>query len=128
MSLQSKRWQPKPKVSEQHLARFGGIPPLIVQLLHNREIDDPGEAGDFLEGRFTGHDPFRLKGMNEAVTRLRSTVRSGDPIAVYGDFDTDGVTATALLVQALSALGAQARPYIPHRVDEGYGLNLKALR
>ena len=128
MSLQSKRWQPKPKVSEQHLARFGGIPPLIVQLLHNREIDDPGEAGDFLEGRFTGHDPFRLRGMNEAVTRLRSAIRSGDPIAVYGDFDTDGVTATALLVQALSALGAQARPYIPHRVDEGYGLNLKALR
>ena len=66
--------------------------------------------------------------MNEAVTRLRQAIRQREPIAVYGDFDADGVTATALLVETLSALRAQAEPYIPHRVDEGYGLNKSALR
>lgn len=66
--------------------------------------------------------------MNEAVTRLRQAIRQREPIAVYGDFDADGVTATVLLVETLSALGAQAEPYIPHRVDEGYGLNKGALR
>jgi len=65
--------------------------------------------------------------MNEAVTRLRQAIRQREPIAVYGDFDADGVTATALLVETLSALGAQTEPYIPHRVDEGYGLNEGAL-
>jgi len=62
------------------------------------------------------------------VACLRRAIRRGEAIAVYGDFDTDGVTATALLVQTLSAMGARVRPYIPHRVDEGYGLNLDALR
>jgi single-stranded-DNA-specific exonuclease len=65
--------------------------------------------------------------MNEAVTRLRQAIRQQEPIAVYGDFDADGVTATALLVETLSALGGQAEPYIPHRVEEGYGLNEDAL-
>ncbi|NLE75747.1 MAG: single-stranded-DNA-specific exonuclease RecJ, partial [Chloroflexi bacterium] len=68
-----------------------------------------------------------MKGMNEAVDRIRTAIRRAEPIAVYGDFDADGVTATALLVQVLQGLGAKAREYIPHRVDEGYGLNQKAL-
>jgi single-stranded-DNA-specific exonuclease len=128
LSLPSKRWQIAPPVSAQHLARLPDLPPLVVQLLHNREIDDPGEARAFLAGRAALEDPFQLKGMAAAVTRLRRAIRQGERIAVYGDFDTDGVTATVLLVQALSALGARVEPYIPHRVDEGYGLNLDALR
>jgi single-stranded-DNA-specific exonuclease len=102
--------------------------PLLVQLLANRGIQDPSEAQAFLEGRVSQNDPFKMKGIPDAVTRLRQAIRAGEQIAVYGDFDTDGVTATALLVQVLSALGARAQPYIPHRVDEGYGLNLDALR
>jgi single-stranded-DNA-specific exonuclease len=66
--------------------------------------------------------------MSQAVTRLRQAIRRRERIAIYGDFDVDGVTATALLVQTLSALGGQVEPYIPNRVDEGYGLNLPALR
>lgn len=128
MSLQQKRWRIAPPVSPGHLARFADLPPLVVQLLANRRIDDPGEAHDFLAGRFAPDNPFRLKGMVEAVKRLRKAMRQGERIAVYGDFDTDGVTATALLVQTLSALGARVQHYIPHRVDEGYGLNLDALR
>ena len=128
MTLPSKRWHIKPPVSQEHLARFADLPPLVVQLLLNREIDDPGAAHEFLEGRLTSHDPFQLKGMDQAVSRLRRALRTGEQIAIFGDFDTDGVTATALLVHALSALGARVIPYIPHRVDEGYGLNLDALR
>jgi single-stranded-DNA-specific exonuclease len=128
LSLQSKRWQIAPPLSEQELAPFSDLPPLVVQLLHNRDIKDPGAAHAFLAGHPIEHTPFRLKGMDQAVTCLRQAIHQGEPIAVYGDFDTDGVTATALLVQTLSALGAQVRPYIPHRVDEGYGLNLDALR
>ncbi len=128
MSLQSKRWQVALPLSRRELARFPDLPPLVVQLLHNRGIDQPDAARAFLNGGLLADNPFRLKGMSEAVTRLRQAVRRGERIAVYGDFDTDGVTATAVLVEALTAIGAQVEPYIPHRVDEGYGLNLDALR
>jgi single-stranded-DNA-specific exonuclease len=97
-------------------------------LLYNRDLSTPSEVQAFLKGDWPEDNPFRLKGMNEAVTRLRQAIRQRDPIAIYGDFDADGVTATALLVETLSALGAQAEPYIPHRLDEGYGLNEGALR
>jgi single-stranded-DNA-specific exonuclease len=65
--------------------------------------------------------------MSAAVTRIRRALRGGECVAVYGDFDADGVTATALLVETLRALGGRVQPYIPHRVDEGYGLNEEAL-
>jgi single-stranded-DNA-specific exonuclease len=128
LPLQARRWKIAQPVGERDLARFPDLPPLVVQLLHNRRIHDPGEAHDFLTGRLSGDNPFRLKGMDEAVARLRDAVRHGERIAIYGDFDTDGVTATVLLVQTLSALGAKVEPYIPHRVNEGYGVNLDALR
>jgi single-stranded-DNA-specific exonuclease len=69
-----------------------------------------------------------MKGVPEAVERLLHAVRHDEPIAVYGDFDADGVTSTVLMVQTLAALGARVRPYIPHRVDEGYGLHEQALK
>ncbi len=128
MALPLKRWQIAPPVAGQHRARFPDLSPLVVQLLHNRGVDDPALADEFLAGRFTGDNPFQLKGMDQAVGRLRHAIRQKEPIAVYGDFDTDGVTATVLLVEVLSALGARVEPYIPHRVDEGYGLNLDSLR
>ena len=122
------KWQIAPPAPESHLARFPHLSPLIVQLLYNRGITSPQDVEDFLSGAFSGDNPFRLKGVNEAVTRLRQAIRQGEPVAIYGDFDADGVTATALLVETLSALGARVMPYIPHRVDEGYGLNCEALR
>ncbi len=128
MSLQSKQWRVAPPVSTEDLSRLPNLPPLLVQLLNNRGIHDPAEARDFLQGQIPGHSPFKLKGMYDAVGRLLEALRDRESIAVYGDFDADGVTATALLVEALSALGAQVMPYIPSRVDEGYGLNVGALR
>lgn len=128
LSLQTKQWRIEPPVPEGHLARFPDLPPLVTQLLYNRKIREPDQVRDFLADQGQEHNPFQLKGMREAVTRLRAAIQHREPVAVYGDFDTDGVTATALLTQALSSLGANVRPYIPDRVDEGYGLNLDALR
>ncbi len=128
MLRQSKRWKIAPPVGEQGLAHLADHPPLVVQLLHNRGVRDARAARDFLSGADDRHSPFQMKGMQQAVARLRQAVRTGERVAVYGDFDTDGVTATALLVQVLAAVGARVQPYIPHRVDEGYGLNLDALR
>jgi single-stranded-DNA-specific exonuclease len=122
------KWQIAPPAPEAHLARFPQLSPLIVQLLYNRGLTAPHDVQGFLAGSHPDDNPFRLKGMNQAVTRLRQAIRGGEPVAVYGDFDADGVTATALLVDTLSALGARVKPYIPHRVDEGYGLNTDALR
>ena len=121
------QWQIAPPAPADHLARFPQISPLIVQLLYNRGLTAPHDVRDFLAGAHPDVNPFRLRGMNQAVTRLRQAIRRGELVAVYGDFDADGVTATALLVDTLSALGARVRPYIPHRVDEGYGLNTRAL-
>ena len=122
------KWQIAPPAPADHLDRFPQLSPLVVQLLYNRGITAPQDVRDFLAGARLEDNPFRLKGMNEAVTRLRQAIRGGELVAIYGDFDADGVTATALLVETLSALGAKVKPYIPHRVDEGYGLNTDALR
>jgi len=123
-----KRWRDIAPSRDQALARFPDLPPLLAQVLWSREIADPTAASDFLAGRVPVDDPFLLKGMNRAVPRLQRAISRKEKIAVYGDFDADGVTATALLVEALSWLGACVEPYIPDRVDEGYGLNLEALR
>jgi len=123
----SKRWNLAPPVGRQELEALPDQPPLIVQLLHNRHV--PTEAArEFLEGRGLGHDPLALKGLEQAVGRLREAIEQGEHVAVYGDFDADGVVSTVLLVEVLGALGAHVEPYIPHRVDEGYGVNLDALR
>jgi single-stranded-DNA-specific exonuclease len=74
------------------------------------------------------YDPFAMKGMQEAIELLRNAIMAGELIVVYGDYDVDGVTATALLVQAIRSLGGNVEDYIPNRFDEGYGLNNEALK
>jgi single-stranded-DNA-specific exonuclease len=123
-----KRWQIAPRVASSIIARFPNLHPLIVQVLYNRGITTPEQAEAFLAPDALMGNPFQMRGVNEAVERVRRAIRAGEAIAVYGDFDADGVTATALLVQVLRSLGARAKPYIPHRIDEGYGLNLDALQ
>jgi single-stranded-DNA-specific exonuclease len=123
----SKRWDIAPIVPHRQRERLSHISPLLVQILFNRGVTDPAEADAFLNGRPLFHDPYRMLGITAAVERIRAAIQRAEPIVVYGDFDADGVTATALLVQALAAFGAQVQPYIPHRVDEGYGLNCDAL-
>ena len=72
-------------------------------------------------------DPFLLPDMEIAVTRIYRAVLSGEKIAIYGDFDADGITSTAVLVQGLRAFNVEAIPYIPHRINEGHGLKIAAL-
>ena len=128
MSLQSKRWNIAPRVPSEQAALLSDLPLWVGQVLYNRGIRTPEEVRAFLADDFEAPSPFKMKGVGEAVTRLQKALRHDEQIAVFGDFDVDGVTATALLVEVLQAAGGRVVPYIPHRVDEGYGLNLDALR
>jgi single-stranded-DNA-specific exonuclease len=122
-----RRWQLEPICPPSHLDRFSQFSPLLAQILYNRGITDLAEAQSFLFDDSGIGNPFEMTGMAAAVERLRRAIRSDESIAVYGDFDADGVTATALLVQTLRSLGAHSHPYIPSRIEEGYGLNQDAL-
>lgn len=128
MPTQSPKWilpiSPGPEIR----ARFDWLHPAVVQILFSRGLVDPEAVAEFFGERVRPDDPFRMKGVSQAVSRIRWAIRHQEPIAVYGDFDADGVTSTALLVQTLQALGADVMPYIPDRIDEGYGLNNKALK
>ncbi len=123
-----KRWVVAPPPPPEIVSRLSHLHPVLARVLAHRGITTAGEAEAFLHGGALSDNPYRLKGVNEAVTRLLYALRRGERIAVYGDFDVDGVTSTALMTAALRSLGADVRPYIPHRVDEGYGLNFEALR
>jgi single-stranded-DNA-specific exonuclease len=127
MDRSLKRWQVAPPAPPSYLSQFPQLHPVVVHVLYNRGIGDPGAVAHFLEEEADTANPFALQGMSAAVTRIRQALRGGERMAVYGDFDADGVTATALLVDTLQALGGGVQPYIPHRVDEGYGLNRGAL-
>ena len=107
---------------------FRDVSPLVAGLLHNRGMASAQEAEAFLKAdRRLSIDPFSLPDMHPAVSRVYKALISGEKIAVYGDFDADGITATALLVQGLTELGGNVIPYIPHRQNEGYGLKVPAL-
>lgn len=102
--------------------------PLLMQVLYNRGLRDRNAASAFLsESDVVVENPFRMAGMTEAVNRIVKAIEKQEVICVYGDFDADGVTATALLTSAIQSAGGQAGPYIPDRVDEGYGLNVDAI-
>ena len=104
------------------------MPYLWARLLYHRGIESPAQA-DAWRNPAAGDmdDPFLLPDMHRAVRRLASAITSGETIAVYGDFDADGVTGCAVVSIALERLGARVLPYIPHRVDEGHGLNADAI-
>jgi len=102
--------------------------PLLAQVLYNRGVDSPTAVRAFLEGEHvTIENPYKLRDMPKAVQRIVRALEKHETICVYGDFDVDGVSATALLVTALQTLGGRVGPYIPDRVDEGYGLNSDAV-
>ncbi len=108
-------------------APLKGLSPVVAQILYNRGVTHE-EMPTFLSPATSGmHAPLLMRGMAEAVRRIRAAIAAGERIAVYGDFDVDGVTGTVLLHQALHALGADCTVYVPHRATEGYGLNTGAL-
>jgi len=108
---------------------IAGLPPLVGALLRARGVETPEAAQAFLhpqEGQL--HDPFRMANMDRACALIHAAAQAGDAMAVYGDYDCDGVCASTILLEALEQLGARAEVYIPHRKEEGYGLNEAAVR
>lgn len=103
------------------------LPPIIAMLLQIRNIKSADEIEDFLFNESVINSPFEIKDMDKAVTRIKRAVDSGELICVYGDYDADGVTSTALLYSYLEAVGANVMYYIPSRETEGYGMNMSAV-
>ncbi len=126
-----KRWKINPvnKELQEELGRELNILPVTAQLLINRGLVDCDRAFSFLRPDLNNlYDPFLLKGMDSAVRRIVSAVTRGEKIAVYGDYDVDGTTSTALLHLFFREIGVDTLCYIPERCTEGYGLNAGAIK
>jgi single-stranded-DNA-specific exonuclease len=123
---QRAQWKILPPVPDEYL-HASDFSPLVAQLLYNRGVK-PEEIDPFLSAdrRLEGN-PFLLPDISQAVSRVYKAVLAREKIAVYGDFDVDGVTAIVILVEGLSRLGAEVITYIPDRVNEGHGLKISAL-
>ncbi|MCH8206468.1 MAG: single-stranded-DNA-specific exonuclease RecJ [Chloroflexi bacterium] len=121
-------WRPLPS-PPQGFADSLALPSLQAQLLYNRDIRTRPEVEAFLavDERFH-HDPMLLPDMERGAARLQAALQSGERVGIFGDFDADGVTGTALLSQALGELGLAVVSYLPDRVDEGHGLSEQGIR
>jgi single-stranded-DNA-specific exonuclease len=120
------RWSlaPAQPLLAAQLASARRIPALLAQCLLNRGLSEPASIAAFLQPRLKQlADPFRLPNMAAAVERLLLARERKEPLVIFGDYDVDGVTSTALLLQVLRALGWTADYYLPNRMDEGYGLS-----
>ncbi len=127
----TKTWRllPHDSAAVERLSAALGLGPIVAQLLLNRGLSDPVEARRFLDAPLTGlHAPESLPGVTEAVERIFAAIAAGRRLCVYGDYDVDGVTGSAILLTGLKLLGAAVDLYVPHRLEEGYGLNAEALR
>lgn len=125
------RWNLRPPGAGAARAELevAGLPPLCAAVLCARGVNTPSQASAFLaHGSDLLHDPFLMQDMAQAVARIDQALRNQETIAVYGDYDVDGITATCLLTQFLCAQGGQVISYIPDRIQEGYGLSNQALQ
>lgn len=107
------------------------LPPLIQRVLRARGLSDPDQARLFCEPKLNHlHDPGLMPDIDKAVARIIDAIRRNQSIVIYGDYDVDGITATAILYHTIKTIQPEARlrTYVPHRLDEGYGLNCEALR
>lgn len=124
----NKRWIVPPQITPEADSALEKFPPLLRQILFNRGYATDADARAFLNGKPNFNtDPFQMIGVRTAVERIQYAIQHNEPIAIYGDYDVDGVTATALLVETLQKMDADVRGYIPNRFEEGYGLNTNAL-
>lgn len=126
----AKRWKVRTfdAARASQLERTAAVPPVVAQLLINRGVEDPQVVKTFVAARLSElRDPSLLPGLNAAADRIHAAIVAGEPIVVYGDYDADGMTSTAILMRCMRLLSAEASYYIPHRIEEGYGLNHQAL-
>ena len=124
-----KRWRLAGAVPPEHTAPLGDLPPLVADILYRRGIRTAQQAQEFTEVHGSlFEDPATLPGIEAALGRLEQAKRRRELVAVYGDFDADGITGTVLMERALRRYGLPTTAYIPHRVQEGHGLNPSAIR
>ncbi len=121
-----KEWIIAPKIPVDVKNELCDYSEIMQQILYNRGITDAGSAAQFLQKDSSGYDPFLMNDMERAVGRLLQAIDSQEIIAVFGDYDADGITSTALLTEVLETLGAVVFPFIPERED-GYGVNTNAI-
>jgi single-stranded-DNA-specific exonuclease len=127
--MKKRQWVIQPPDDRcRQLAKSLKISPLLAQVLINRGITDCEEASVFLRPKLTELiDPAQMPGIEPAVQRIKQAITNKEKITIYGDYDVDGITGVAILWQVLTILGADVDYYIPHRIDEGYGLNTEAI-
>ena len=125
--MKYKQWKELPPGAGEAELTAAGIPALCAKVLSARGVADPARARRLLYEREELHDPMEMADMDKAVKRLKSALEEGETIAVYGDYDVDGITATCLLTDFLRSEGGKVLPYIPNRLEEGYGLNQGAV-
>lgn len=126
--ITSKRWIVAPLIPAHISRELSDHSPFLRQLLFNRGINTAETARSYLSTQSpTNPDPLQLKDMAKAVAIIHAALQEGTRIAIYGDYDTDGVTSSALLYEFFEQLGQAPRVYIPNRFDEGYGLNPDAI-
>ena len=118
----------KPEASAVNALASGGFNPLTAMILAARGMDDAASAKEFLDCDRQMIDPFLMTDMDLAEARVRKALQHGEKIAVFGDYDVDGITATCLLTSFLRSMGGNVISYIPGRLEEGYGLNPIAIR
>ena len=129
--LMAKRWriQPFDSVRVADLARTASLPTVVAQLLLARGVECPRLATAFLHPQLADlRPPEMLPGIEAAADRIIRAIHDRQRVTIYGDYDADGITATAILVRCLRLLGADVDFYVPNRLDEGYGLNEDAIR
>ncbi len=126
-----RRWRiiPHDSARVEHLIRTTQLPPVVAQLLISRGVYDADHAARFMDTKLTGlRDPKLLPGIIAAVEILVPAIRDSVPIVIYGDYDADGMTASAILVNGIKLLGGNVSYYVPNRLEDGYGLNEDAIR
>ena len=118
MSVLGKKWEIKNADSNKSV---------IDKILANRGLSDPDDLAVFLKPDFNKdfHDPYLMGGMDRAVERIEKAIKDKERIIVYGDYDVDGISGCAILVLTLQHLGAEVSYRLPHRLNDGYGLNEK---
>ena len=122
------RWKVLPPAPQEYLKKMQAYEPLVSQLLYNRGIHEPEDAAVFLNTNHALQDsPLLLPDIDKAIDRIHQALVSKEKIALYGDFDADGVCGTAILFHGLTKLGGQVEPYIPHRLKQDRGLSIEAL-
>lgn len=113
----------------QYLSAAASVSPVFAQVLINRGLKTPAEVRAFLDSGLTSlSDPYDIPDMDRAIARIKTAVKQAEIVLVHGDYDADGLTATAIMVSALARLGADVRYFIPHRIDHGYGFNAPGVK